>query len=194
MTIQKILTLTKAAYIFNSANRFRVGLIFLLFLSPSVFGQNVCTKEQKERVVSLVGRLEENDFTRIRVEKSELGDCVRLLWMDEMKKFGVRKVSAKILFTWKAGLRKSTVTELAYYDDYFAWNLIKKSQLKTINKSSLPVAIKQALNSRAERLLNAIFETNTKFQLKTRKGTVRLYLLEDEAIPVISTASDTILY
>ena len=194
MKIQKILTLTKEASTFNSLNRFKAGLIFLLLLFSSAFGQNICTKEQKERVVSLAARLDENDFTRIEVEKSELGDCVRLFWMDEMKKFGVRKVSAKILFTWKGGLRKSKVTELAYYDDYFAWNLIKKSQLKAINESSFPVAIKQALNSRAEKLLTAIFKTNPKLQSETRKGTVRLYLLEDEAIPIISTASDTILY
>lgn len=178
----------------EAGRRFYGSVFLLLLLSFPVFGQNVCMKEQKERAVSLVARLDKNDFTRIRVEKGELGDCVRYPWMDEMKKLGVRKVSAKIRFTWKGGLRKSKVIELDYYDDYFAWNLIKRSQLKIINESRFPVAIKQALNSRAEDFLTAIFETNPKLQLGTQKGMLQLYLLEDEAIPIISTASDTILY
>lgn len=168
--------------------------VFILLISASFYAQSDCGAESKERAKVAVQKLEADNRLRFAVENGSFGDCVHYAWMDEMRKLGIKQVSATLDFVWNDKIEKVEIKEMSFLNVYYRYDSEIKDRklLEQIENSGLKKQLEESLLERARKHVLVLIES---LKVQYRNGTLKkepkgkirgtLYhdLLDDEALP-----------
>lgn len=148
----------------------------------------VCT----ERVRQVLPTLEPENHMRTLLEHYPLtfGDRIHHVWMDKMKRYGVKSAYLDLRFVWKDGIKDLEVVNVHYARQYAQYNLAidDPHQLARIRAGGLErelkgVALREA---RQSRYLTGMREDG----FKRAHGTFTVVLMDEECFPGLRAGED----